>query len=85
MIKHWKICAWSLATTLGIAYIACAIFDAVFPPYGMLVAFAPHSPWPIYGSGVGLLAGLATFTIAGFVIGAIYGLAWTFWAKRLGI
>jgi len=49
MTAGWKVYGWALATTLAIAYIACAIFDALFPPYGMLVAFRPHSPWPIYG------------------------------------
>ena len=42
--------AFSLATTMGVAYIACAIFDVLFPPFGMLVALAPHSPLPIFGS-----------------------------------
>jgi hypothetical protein len=84
MTGIWKVYGWALATTLAIAYIACAIFDALFPPYGMLVAFGPHSPWPIYGSPVGLLAGLVTFLIAGFVLGAVYGLAWEFWSRKLG-
>jgi hypothetical protein len=83
MTAGWKVYGWALATTLAIAYIACAIFDAVFPPYGMLVAFGPHSPWPIYGSPVGLLSGLVTFVVAGFVLGAVYGFAWEFWSKRL--
>jgi hypothetical protein len=84
MTTGWKVYGWALATTLAIAYIACAIFDAVFPPYGMLVAFGPHSPWPIYGSAVGVVSGLVTFLVAGFVLGAVYGLAWEFWSKRLG-
>jgi hypothetical protein len=79
----WKVYAFSLATTLAIAYIGCAIFDALFPPYGMLVAFGPHSPWPLYGTPTGLLAGFATFAVAGFVLGAIYGMAWEFWQKRV--
>lgn len=84
MAGAWKACACSLATTLAIAYVACAIFDALFPPYGMLVAFGPHSPWPIYGSPMGFLAGLVTFVMAGFVLGAVYGLAWDFWSRKLG-
>ena len=83
MTAGWKVYGWALATTLAIAYIACAIFDALFPPYGMLVAFGPHSPWPIYGSPLGLLSGFITFVVAGFVLGAMYGLAWEFWSKRL--
>ena len=50
MSSSWKFYAFSLATTLGVAYIGCAIFDVLFPPYGLLVAFAPHSPMPIFGS-----------------------------------
>jgi hypothetical protein len=79
----WKVYAFSLATTLAIAYTGCAIFDALFPPYGMLVAFGPHSPWPLYGTPIGLLAGFVTFAVAGFVLGAIYGIAWEFWQERL--
>ena len=82
MINSWKLHALALATTLGLVYILCAIFDALFPPYGMLASLASASPWPIYGSPIGLLAGLLTFTIAGFVIGAIYGIAWGIWNKK---
>jgi len=32
MTAGWKVYGWALATTLAIAYIACAIFDALFPP-----------------------------------------------------
>ena len=75
--------AFSLATTMGVAYILCAIFDVLFPPFGMLVALAPHSPLPIFGSPLGFLTGFAMFTVAGFVLGAIYGIAWDFWSKKL--
>lgn len=75
--------AFALATTTGLAYIACAIFDVLFPPYGMLVALAPHSPMPIYGSPLGFLTGFVMFTVAGFVFGALYGFAWGFWSKKL--
>ena len=75
--------AFALATTTGLAYISCAIFDVLFPPFGMLVALAPHSPWPIYGSPLGFLTGFVMFTIAGFVFGALYGIAWDFWSKKL--
>jgi p-aminobenzoyl-glutamate transporter AbgT len=75
--------AFALATTTGLAYIACAIFDVLFPPYGMLVALAPHSPMPIYGSLLGFLTGFLMFTVTGFVFGAIYGTAWDFWSKKL--
>jgi hypothetical protein len=76
--------AFSLATTMGVAYIGCAIFDVLFPPYGMLVALAPHSPLPIFGSALGFLTGFVMFTVAGFALGAIYGIAWAFWSKKLG-
>jgi hypothetical protein len=83
MADVWKISAFSLATTLGVAYILCAIFDALFPPYGLLVALAPISPWPISGSLLGFLAGFALFTVGGFVLGALYGGSSGFWSKRL--
>jgi len=78
-----KMHAFALATTTGLAYIACAIFDGLFPPFGMLRALAPHSPMPIYGSPLGYLTGFVMFIVVGFVLGAIYGLAWDFWSKKL--
>jgi hypothetical protein len=83
MTDFWKINALSLATTMGVAYIFCAIFDILFPPFGMIAALAPASPWPISGSPLGFVTGFASFTIAGFVLGALYGIAWGFWSKRL--
>lgn len=83
MTDFWKINAFSLATTMGAAYIFCAIFDILFPPFGMIAALAPASPWPIYGSPLGFVTGFASFTIAGFLLGALYGIAWGFWSKRL--
>jgi hypothetical protein len=73
----------SLATTLGVAYVLCAIFDALFPPFGMLAGLASASPWPISGSLLAYLTGFVLFTAAGFVLGALYGIAWGFWSKRL--
>ena len=83
MTGFWKTHAFSLATTMGVAYISCAIFDVLFPPFGMLVALAPHSPLPIFGSPLGFLTGFVMFTVAGFVLGALYGIAWDFWSKKL--
>ena len=83
MTSLWKVHAFSLATTLGVAYILCAIFDILFPPFGMLAAITPASPWPISGSPLGFLTGFVTFTATGFVLGALYGFAWEFWSKRL--
>lgn len=83
MTNLWKVHAFSLATTLGVAYILCAIFDALFPPFGLLAALASASPWPISGSPIAFLAGFALFTAAGFVLGALYGIAWGFWIKKL--
>ena len=83
MNNFWKLPAFSLATTLGVAYILCAIFDTLFPPYGFLAKLASASPWPIYGSPIGFLTGFVMFTAAGFVLGALYGIAWGFWSKRL--
>lgn len=75
--------AFSLATTVGVAYIGCAIFDALFPPYGLLAALAPASPWRLSGSPLGVLVGFVSFTVAGFLLGALHGIAWEFWSKRL--
>jgi hypothetical protein len=83
MTDFWKVNAFSLATTLGVAYILCAIFDILIPPFGLLAALAPASPWPISGSPLGFLTGFASFTVAGFLLGALYGIAWEFWSNRL--
>jgi hypothetical protein len=83
MSGFWKEHAFSLATTLGMTYIFCAIFDALFPPFGLLAALAPASPWPISGSPIAFLAGFVLFTATGFVLGAVYGIAWGFWSKKL--
>jgi len=83
MTHSWKVPAFSLATTLAVVYVSCAIFDALFPPFGMIAAFAPASPWPISGSPSGYLTGFTLFTVAGFVLGAIHGIASGFWSTRL--
>ena len=83
MTGPWKVHAFSLATTMGAAYILCAIFDVLFPPFGMIAALGQHSPWPIFGTPLGFLTGFVTFTIGGFVLGALYGIACEFWSKRL--
>ena len=83
MTNFWKMHAFSLATTLGVAYILCAIFDALFPPFGLIPWLSQASPWPLYGSPIASLTGFALFTAFGFVLGALYGFAWGFWSKRL--
>ena len=80
MSASWKLHALALSTTLGLAYIVCAIFDALFPPFGLLAALAPASPWPLSGSALAYLSGFATFASAGFVFGAVYGVVWEFWS-----
>ena len=79
----WKVHALSLTVTLSGAYTLCAIFDVLFPPFGLLAALAPASPLPISGSPLAYLTGFALFTVAGFVLGALHGMAWEFWSKRL--
>ena len=81
--SRWIVYASSLATTLGVAYVLCAIFDALFPPFGLIRSLAQASPWPITGSATAFIVGLALFSVAGFVLGAFYGIAWGFWSKRL--
>ena len=69
--------------TMSVAYALCAIFDVLFPPFGLLAALAPAGPLPISGSPLAYLTGFALFTVAGFVFGAVHGIAWDFWSKRL--
>ena len=83
MADSWKVPAFSLATALAVAYLFCAGFDALFPPFGLIAALAPASPWPISGSPLGFLTGFAMFTGAGLALGALYGVASAFW--RSGI
>ncbi len=83
MTNFWKLHAFTLATTFGVAYALCAIFDTLFPPYGLLTGLASVSPWPVYGSLLGFLSGFSMFIVAGFVLGAVYGIAWGFWGKKL--
>ena len=81
-VGSWKVNALSLATTLGAAYISCAIFDLLFPPFGLLAVLAPASPLPISGSPLGFLMGFAMFIVAGLVLGALHGYATQFWRNR---
>jgi hypothetical protein len=83
MTDSWKIHSLSLATSAGVFYILCAIFDVLFPPFGLIAAVSAHSPWPLFGSPLGFLSGFVTFIVGGFVLGALYGIAWDFWSKRL--
>ncbi len=83
MADSWKVPAFSLATTLAVTYIFCAGFDALFPPFGLIAALAPASPWPISGSALGFLTGFAMFIGAGFALGALHGITTEFWRERL--
>ncbi len=78
-----KVHALALATTAAIAFVLCAVYDALFPPYGLLMALKPISPLPLSGSPVGFVTGLVFFTIAGLLLGGLYGTASEFWKKRL--
>lgn len=79
----WKTSGLGLATTLSMAYVLCAVFDALFPPYGLLRLLAPVSPWPIEGNVAGFVTGFAMFAFAGFGLGAFHALAQEFWSERL--
>ena len=79
----WVVHALSLTVTMSGTYALCAIFDVMFPPFGLLAELAPASPLPISGSPLAYLTGFALFTVAGFVFGALHGIAWEFWSKRL--
>ena len=45
MTDIWKVYAFALATTTGVAYVLCAIFDLLFPPFELLL----HLPPPVLG------------------------------------
>jgi len=75
MTDTWKVDSLSLASTAGVFYILCTIFDALFPPFRLIAAVSPHSPWPLFGSPLGFLSGFVTFTVGGLVLGALYGIA----------
>lgn len=83
MTDSWKVPAFSVATTLAVIYVFCAIFDVLFPPFGLIAVLAPASPWPISGTPLAFLTGFALFTGAGFVLGALYGTASAFWSRRV--
>jgi hypothetical protein len=67
---------------LAVAYILCAIFDMLFPPYGFLAKLSSASPWPIYGGPISFLTGFVMLTTAGFVFGAFYRVEWEFWSTQ---
>ena len=79
----WKVHALSLTVTLSVAYTLCAVFDVLFPRFGLLAVLAPASPFPISGSPLAYLTGFALFIVAGLFFGAVHGIAWDFWNKRL--
>ena len=82
MTDIWKVHAFALATTTSVAYVLCALFDLLFPPFGMLAALAPSSPWPITGSPIGFLIGFARSPSL-VLCSAHAGIAWEFWKRRL--
>lgn len=65
MTTFVKVHALSLATTMAIAFVFCAIYDLLFPPYGLLTAMKSISPLPLSGSAIGFLTGLLFFAVAG--------------------
>ena len=82
-MKNWNAYGLSMATTAAVVYVLCAVFDALFPPYGLLAFLAPASPWPLGDSPAGYAMGLILFTLAGYVLGGIYGTAWRYWSRGL--
>jgi len=83
MTDFVKLHALALATTTAVAFVLCAVYDFLFPPYGLLTALKPISPLPLSGSILGFLTGLVFFAVAGLLLGGLYGIASEFWAKRL--
>ena len=83
-VKSWSVYAASLATAFGFVYVFCSVFDAIYPgPFGVIRWLAPASPWAITGSVTGFITGLIMFIVAGFFLGTLYRIAWSFWSKRL--
>ena len=82
MTGTWKVNLFSLATTAGVFYILCAIFDAPFPPFGLIAAVSTHSPWPLLEPAQ-LPERICDVRRRGLAPGALYGIAWDFWNKRL--
>jgi hypothetical protein len=80
-MKNWNVYALSMATTGAVVYVLCVIFDALFPPYGLVALLAPASPWPLAGSPMGYATGFILFALAGYVLGGIYGAAWRYWSR----
>lgn len=65
----WIVYAASLATTAGVVYLFCTIFDALFPPpFGLIRWLSPASPLPIGGSVTGFVTGLLMFIVVGFLL-----------------
>ena len=79
----WKVHALSLTVTVTVAFALCVIVDVLSPRFGLLAALAPASPLPLSGSPLAYLTGFALFTAAGLMFGAVHGIAWDFWNKRL--
>ena len=79
----WKVHALSLAVTLSVVYAFCVVVDLLFPRFGLLAALAPTSPLPISGGPIAYLTGFALLIVAGLVFGAVHGVAWNYWNKRL--
>ena len=82
-VDSWKVHALSLMVTASVSYALFAIVDVMFPRVGLLAALAPASPLPISGSPLAYLTGFVLFTAFGLVLGAIHGIAWDFWSKKL--
>lgn len=79
--SSWYTYGAALSTTVAVAFILCSIFDLAFRPYGLLQLIGSASPWPITGSLIGFITGLVMFSFMGFILGAIYAVAFGFWDK----
>ena len=79
--------AFALLWQVGLVFAAVWIGVLAVTRYsslgGLLAAIAPATPWPISGSPLAYLTGFVMFAVAGFVLGAFYGIASQFWRKRL--
>ena len=56
----------------------------IAPPRRCRLGESNTQPGEDAAVGAAFLTGFALFTVAGFVLGALYGIAWGFWSKRLG-
>lgn len=73
---------WSLGLFFAIAYTLCVIFDLLFPGQNMSALWVPLLPW-VDGIGLfGYFLGVIELVAYGWLIAAIFGPLFNFFAAR---